>query len=273
MLPIAEGEHWVYRKANQPLREVIVLKVVSQSGNSRVRIQFEEGSNAGQAEWVSRRMLKVLWADKANFADRESRWHGLRQRATSIPQDDLDAAELVLEETVDPAIARAENYGLLAVFDLASLIKMTGMTTGDVQVHGSFEEDSTLYLEWPALRDVAMNRARTEPATVLEYIEREAAKRSEEDLRNRQIEALSPWSRTPNDDYYWESGEATKRAWDAAREWCGEGAMDRWAEITHLRDENTRLTRILGRALDALGEAGRDYQAKRFRREAGQGFM
>lgn len=50
MLPIAEGERWAYRQAKGSLQEVTILKVTSQSGNSRVRVQFEDGESEGQAE-------------------------------------------------------------------------------------------------------------------------------------------------------------------------------------------------------------------------------
>lgn len=91
-LPIAEGEIWAYRKAKGRLKPVTILKVTSQSGTGRVRIQFQEGDSEGQAEWVHRRILKAPWDDREAFLEHERRWTELRQAENLIPKTDSDAA-------------------------------------------------------------------------------------------------------------------------------------------------------------------------------------
>ncbi|ALE91799.1 hypothetical protein AOC05_04830 [Arthrobacter alpinus] len=58
-------------KGRLPFEEVTVLEVVSQSGNRKVRIQFEDGPNGGEIQWVGRQSLKAPWNEKVAFIEIE----------------------------------------------------------------------------------------------------------------------------------------------------------------------------------------------------------
>lgn len=270
MSPIAEGEVWAYRRGRGFMEEVTVLKVVSQSGNSRVRIQFEDGPNAGQTSWVSRRMLKTRWDGKEDFLAREQRWEEARNQAASASEHELDAASLVLEAALDRAIAADHNHGILSVRNLSALLR-TLESAEELPLEAGFTEDGTLYLPWPAMRVVAQSYAQAKPDRILREVEEQSAAWDEHQTRRRQLDALEPWlaDAAPIPD---RDSQNLQRMWDLAREWCGSAAADKWREINRLREELERLTKLLEQSLLELEKAGKRYQASHLRGQAGPPF-
>lgn len=272
-IPIADGETWAFRKGKRPLQRVTILKVTSQNGRSRVRIQFEEGELEGQAEWVHRRMLKTLWTGRQAFLEHEHRWTELRQAESTIPKTDLDAAEVILEETFDLDVASPHLHGVLRVHDLQAL--KTFMQGVPLHAEGAFDEDNLLHLLWPAMLEVARLQANVVPQILLEYVEREAAELFTEDQRQRQLEAFSALSGPPSYGHaqHREFVEERRRYLNRIREWCGQDSIGKWDEIQYLRGDNARIAGLMQEALVALEKAGSDRDVKRLRRELGYPFI
>ena len=247
MLPIAEGERWAYRQAKGPLQEVTILKVASQSGNCRVRIQFEDGDSEGQAEWVFRRMLKVPWDQGKALLEHERLWEAARKWGKPIASSELSAAEIVVDETIDSAVAGPHSYGLLAVHDRSALEHLVQIPLPDPHSPGAFEEDGTEYLPWPTMLEVALVQARATPQVLLEYVERAAVELAESDSQFRQLNARDGFPRPLGLDQAREFDEERRRYLNQIRQWCGQEALDKWDEVWHLRGEVERLTEI-GRA-------------------------
>ena len=267
MLPIAEGERWAYQKAGLPLQEVTVLKAPSQSGNSRVRVQFEEGEAEGQTEWVFRRMLKVPWGQREAFLRREDWWEAARLASRSIPQNEMSAAEVIISETVDPAIASAEKYGILAARNLPSVERLAGRPIKDGA--DTFDEDGITFLVWPAMREVAQAMAKSDPRLILQYVENDLAELATMEQRARQLDSLkaspSPQAREQSRLFV----ESWRGYLNVIREWCGEESLANWDEILRLRRETAFLSRTLAEALDLMDDGGLAREAKRIRRELG----
>ena len=273
ILPIAEGERWAYRQAKGPLQEVTILKVTSQSGNSRVRIQFEDGESEGQAEWVFRRMLKVPWDQGEALLEHERLWESARNWGEPITDNELTAAQIILDETIDAAIAGPYSYGLLAVHDRSALEELVQIPLPGPQSPGAFEENGIQYLPWPAMRDVALVQARALPQVLLEYVERAAVELAESDSRFRQLTALDGFPRPLGLDQSREFDEERRRYLNQIRQWCGEEALGKWDEILYLRGDNARLAGLMNEALMVLEKAGRERDAKRLRRQLGYPFI
>lgn len=271
MHPIVEGERWAYRKAKGPLQEVTVLKVSSQSGNKRVRIQFEDGDVEGQTEWVARRMLQVPWVGRETFLEHEHRWAELRQAGRAIPKTDLAAADVILGETFDLDVASPHLHGLLQVGDLSALKRF--MQGAQLHTDEAFEEDGSLYLRWPAMLDVARMQAKVAPQVLLDYVEREAVALLNEDQKDRQLEAFSALSSPPGYIEHREYVEERRRYLNRIRERCGEDALGKWDEILYLRGDNARIAGIMNKALNVLEQAGKERDAKRLRRELGYPYI
>lgn len=266
---IAEGEVWAFRKAGGPLEEVTILKVVSQSGNSRVRVQFEDGPSVGQAQWVSRRMLKAPWSLGEEYLARERRWDEARKSAALVPEYEIDAAAIILDATIDGLIASDRGHGILAVRDVPALLELVS-PLDHPSFHEGFTEEGTRFLPWPAMQIIAKECARSLPSQALREIEAQASDWAEHDQHMRNLNALSTWS--GGERPFTKEDANLKRAWDLAREWCGAEAADKWVEIEQLRAENLRLAKLLAQALDALEGAGKTYQANRLRGQAGRAF-
>lgn len=113
MKPIAEGERWAFRKGQLPFEEATILKVVSQSGHRKVRVQFEDGPNAGESQWVGRPYLKAKWDERQAFVDREQRWAKAKSGRLGVPLGLTCAAALVITETMDDALACDRDNGIL----------------------------------------------------------------------------------------------------------------------------------------------------------------
>ncbi|ALE91804.1 hypothetical protein AOC05_04855 [Arthrobacter alpinus] len=271
MEPIAEGERWAYRKGSLPFEEATVLKVVSQSGHRKVRVQFEDGPNAGEVEWVGRPYLKAKWAERQAFVDREQRWAKAKSGRWGVPLGLLSAAALVITETMEDALARDRDHGILQTNDAPLLCELMQITESKLFLEGGFEEQGVTYLPWPAMKTVAMAKCQVHPEAVLDMIERDVESWSDsaeefgyyKPMKSRQVIDLEkPWP-----EY-----ETQKVAWDIVRSWCGESAQAQWSTLSRARADNARLSEILGRALDALERAGDERGANSLRKEAGRAF-
>ena len=273
ILLIAEGERWAYRKAKGPLQEVTILKVTSQSGNSRVRIQFEDGESEGQAEWVFRRMLKVPWDQGEALLEHERLWEAARNWGEPISDSELTAAQIILDETIDAAIAGPYSYGLLAVRDRPALVELAQIPLPGPQSLGAFEENGTEYLPWPTMREVALSRARSEPQILLECVEQEVAQLAESISRYRQAESGRGFLSAEAQTQFRESNDERKRCLNVIRQWCGQEALDKWDEIRHLRGEVERLTGVVQRALTIIEKSDNKSLAKQLRLQLGYPFI
>ncbi|AIX99749.1 hypothetical protein ART_0151 [Arthrobacter sp. PAMC 25486] len=271
MAPIAEGERWAYRKGSLPFEDVTIVKVVSQSGHRKVSVQFEDGPNAGETQWVGRPYLKVKWDERQAFVDREQRWANAKSGYWDVPLGLTCAAALVITETMDDALARDRDHGILQTNDAPLLRQLLQLTESQLFVEGSFDEQGVTYLPWPAMKAVAMAKCRLKPEAVLDAVERDVESWGDsaeefgyyKPMSSRQvIELEEPWP-----EY-----ETQKTAWDIVRGWCGESALARWSTLSRVRADNARLSEILGRALDALERAGDEHSANRLRKEAGRAF-
>lgn len=271
MEPIAEGERWAYRKGCHPFEEAAILKVISQSGHRKVRVQFEDGPNAGEIEWVGRPYLKAKWAERQAFVDREQRWAKAKSGRWGVPVDLTCAAALVITETMDEALACDRDHGILQTNDAPLLCELMQITESKLVVEGSFEEHGTTYLPWPAMKTVAMAKCRVNPEAVLDAIERDVEWWGDsadgfgyyKPMSSRQVIDLEePWP-----EY-----ETQKVAWDIVRGWCGESALAQWSTLSRARANNARLSELLGRALIALERAGDERGANSLRKEVGRAF-
>ena len=267
--PIAEGEVWAFRKASGRLEEVTILKVMSQSGNSRIRIQFEDGPSAGQVQWVSRRMLKAPWSLGEEYLARERCWDEARNRAASVPEYETDAAAIILDATVDGLIASDHGHGILKVRNMPALLELLE-PLDHPSFHEGFTEEGSRFIPWPAMQAIAKDRARSAPDQALREIEAQASDWAEHEQHLRNLNALSTWP--DNERPLSKEDVNLQRAWGLAREWCGAEAAGMWAETEQLRAENLRLAKLLAQALDALAAAGSTYQANRLRGQAGEAF-
>lgn len=271
MEPIAEGERWAYRKGRLPFEETTVLKVISQSGHRKVRVQFEDGPNAGEIEWVGRQYLKALWERRAIFVEREQLWARAKSQAWNQPTSVREAAALVITETVDEALAYDRSHGILRTSNLQALGEFAQITPSALLDGGGFEEEEYTYLPWPAMQTIAVVKCTKSPAAVLDMVEREADAWGQmavdsgyyKPLSRRQVVDLEQ----PFPEY-----ETQKLSWDVIRDWCGQPALEQWSDLARLRAENARLIDILERALKHLENTDKKYYASRLRGEAGRAF-
>ncbi|SEE18410.1 hypothetical protein SAMN04489740_0833 [Arthrobacter alpinus] len=271
MAPIAEGERWAYRRASRPFEEVSVLKVVSQSGNRKVRVQFEDGPNAGEIQWVNRQQLKVLWAQRREFLDREQRFAEAKSRVAEAQDSHLLAAGLIISESIDVTIASDHNHGILRVGDAVILADHVQISVTDLTGDACFEDGGYLYLPWPAMRTVAIAKAKIDPGIVLDMVDRDAKEWNSVAQQTTYYAAVRPMAHQTI-DHPWPEYETQKLAWNVIRGWCGEVALDRWSELDRVRQDNIRLANLLERALKQLERAGGTYHAARLRGEAGRAF-
>lgn len=268
---IVEGERWAYRKGRLPFEEATVLKVASQSGHRKVRVQFEDGPNAGESQWVGRQYLKAKWDERQAFVDREQRWAKAKSGRWGVPLGLACAAALVITESMDDALACDRDHGILQTNDASLLCQLLQLTESQLFVEGSFDEEGVTYLPWPAMKTVAMAKCRVNPEAVLDALERDVAFWGEsadnfgyyKPMSSRQVIDL---------DEPWPEYETQKIAWDIVRGWCGESALAQWTTLGRVRADNARLSEILGRALNALERAGDERTASSLRREAGRAF-
>ena len=260
VLPIAEGERWVYSKTPDVPVEVTVLKVVSQSGNANVRIQLEDGPKAGEIRWVSRRTLKAPWAQLNDFLDLERRWQALREAGQRSSRSAQEAASMAIDLIVRSEVAWGKAGGILAVRDLKSLSAVAPAAIPDTAGGSSIEQDGVVYFAWPAMLDVGQALAQVRPGVILDYVMKEQAEWLEMDSST---DGGSQWAKV------------MISACELMRSWCGETAESQWLEIVRLRKDNARLHELLGKALTVL-ESQKDsyltHQAKRLRGEAGRAF-
>lgn len=256
--PIAEGERWAYRKAPDPPLEVTVVKVVSQSGKANVRVQFEDGAQAGQITWVTRRSLKVPWEQRDEFVALERCWEAFRAAGREPSRSAREATGIVIEGVVGSQVAWVKAWGVLGVRDMDSL---TSLVPEVISVWtDSIEEDGINYFPWPASLDAAKALAEMRPASVLEHVELEESLWIEMD---RDAGGEAEWAKT------------MISACDLARSWCGEIALGKWSEVENLRKDNARLHELLEKALNVMERLKDDYytyHAKRLRGEAGRAF-
>lgn len=271
MEPIAEGERWAYRKGHLPSEEATVLKVVSQSGHRKVRVQFEDGPNAGESQWVGRTYLKAKWDERQAFVDRAQRWTRAKARAGDELDSVREAAALVITETMEEALAYDRSHGILRTSNLQALGEFAQVRQSELLGSGGFEEDGYTYLPWPEMQTIAVAKCRKSPAAVLDMVERDAEAWG---LMAVDSGYYKPFSRRqvvdleqPFPEY-----ETQKLAWDVIRDWCGQPALDQWTELARLRVENARLIDILERTLTHLESTDRKYHAARLRGEAGRAF-
>lgn len=271
MDPIGEGERWAYRKGRLPFEEATVVKVVSQSGHRKVRVQFEDGPNAGETQWVGRQYLKAPWEQRDAFIERERRWSAAKRQAWDVPASVCEAVRLIVDEVMDDALAYDMSHGLLRTNNLALLSELTQQPESELLGDLGFEEEGFTYLPWPAMKIVAIAKCQANPAAVLDMVERDVESWGQ---LAADIGYYKPFSgrklvdlEQPFPEY-----ETQKLAWDVIRAWCGQPALSQWTALARVRADNARLSGILGRALDALERAGDYNTSSSLRREAGRAF-
>lgn len=271
MEPIAEGERWAYRKGQLPFEEATILKVVSQSGHRKVRVQFEDGPNAGETQWVGRQYLKAPWLDRQAFVEREQCWARAKSQAWNEPASVREAAALVITETMDDALAIDRSHGILQTSNVYTLAEFAQVTPRELLSSGGFAEEGYTYLPWPIMKSVAIAKCKTAPAAVLDMIERETDSWGQSAVETGYYKPLSKGTVLDLDQPFPEY-ETQKLAWDVIRRWCGEPALEQWSELALLRAEHARLLNILENALVHLDKSGESYHAARLRGEAGRAF-
>ena len=252
---IAEGEVWAYRKAPNPPIEVTIVKVVSQSGNAKVRIQFDDGPKAGQIEWVSRRSLKAPWARVDKFLELERRWQEFRDAGSSASRSVLDATGCIIEEVVGSGVAWGKAWGILGVKDYDALSGAVPEILPVIGGQSCITEGDIHYFAWPTARDVAKGLARTHAERLLDFVEDEAPGWFDLDLASN---GENGWARS------------MIAAFEIIRSWCGE-APTMQLEIRALRKNNARLADYLEKTLNVLERTGDPYfgyHAKRIRNAA-----
>lgn len=253
--PISEGEVWAYRKAPYDPIEVTVIKVVSQSGNANVRVQFDDGPRAGEIDWVSRRSLKAPWKDVDSFLAGEYRRTEVRAAGGGQSRAVREAAAYVIDEVLGDGIARYDAYGVLNVEDLDALNALVPKALTLEMCERSYEVGGSRYFQWPAMVHVARDLSPAHAFRLMSSIEKDEPGWVES---LQESEGADPWSK------------AVLSGFNIVRSWCGSEAAEKWSEIERLRKDNARLHTLIGKAINIMerqADSYYTYHAKRIRGE------
>jgi hypothetical protein len=243
-----------------------------------VKIRFLDDAFEGREDWVPPSRLKVLWSGVKEWQARENRWE-----AVSIPSVGVDdtselwAAELVFDLLkVDDALnlSYGRLAGVLCVSDASKAARILDITRSEFFADKlSFvDDDGTIVVPWSTTLELAKATASKHNEAVL----REVAKRERKAAHQAVYGAVygsrraKPWYVTPEVCAEVDSRQIPTYA--LLRQWCGEAEVNRFDEISGLRAELLKVSRVAEQAISALEDAGLSKVAKSLKNDLGVRF-
>ncbi|GIT80150.1 hypothetical protein LLS1_18190 [Leifsonia sp. LS1] len=268
------GEFWGYRvRQADPLLAVEVLRI-GDKRPARVLVRFVDESMEGRREWVPPVRLKVLWADRGPFIEKEERWAAIRELGVKNDSATDFAADVVFRLTVPRRVAEYEMSGYARVYDIERLAQAAEIEIEAVNSHpASFAiDESTWALPWPTVEQIVKLIALKHANRILQYVEAE-----ERDFETKATHGYDYRSvvtgeiafMDPEDVASSEMEEYQRPMWNLLRQWCGAETVDIRDELNALRVEVRRIGEVAERAIGVLRIHGFIREAERLRHDLG----
>ena len=257
------GEHWAYRERAFTEGYPVVPVEILQFGPTRsrkVRVRFLDGEYAGLDQWVTRRRLKVPWAEAEAWL-RDERSLMLARDASVGIGDSLhhDAVKLILY-ACPPANSILPDWpdaGVVTVSDLDTTARDLRLDPDELRgLPESFTSRAGEYVApWSVAEPLARRIAERMPDLVLAEVTEE-----ESELRETAVHGDATGYRGRDEraaEAYALRLREREPVFEIVREWRGQQAVDRYEEVEALRDEVRGLRDLVletATRLDGLGE-------------------
>jgi hypothetical protein len=246
------GRFYAFREKRAPDEPMLKVKLLDKVGRKgKVKIRFEQGPHPGLEEYVTTRQIVVAWGQRKNVLRDEERAAQLEEHRRQFSDPALgEAASAVLESTGESG-AHADGGGtFMAESELQRIMDRAGLEGEPASLHALAFRDRAGWVHLPLEATVSLAQAfaAAEPQTVVRYLDD-----SEEEMRLRGNE--------PGDR--WWHGYLRERlpGFAIARQWAG---LQQEAEM--LRQEISRLRRLVSTAAFDLQAAGEERKARRLQR-------
>ncbi|WP_326807176.1 PE-PGRS family protein [Streptomyces sp. NBC_01775] len=250
-------ESWAYRAAPKDLgaevRRVEIVRVSGSGRSDRVHIRFVDGDEAGLQEWVAMGCLLAPWEDVEAFRADDQAELALADVSREVRGSvEFEAARMVLGFVRPKSRLRLRrtvaDAGVLDLGPVKDAARIVGMEPDE------FREDPMLHQDrdgrclagWPLTERIARNVAKHRADEILPEVDRKQQSIDEE--RTQPV-----WGSWRRDDRKLDADAAVLRT---VREWCGEEKAERYDELVALREEVTRLGKVVERALEELRRRG-----------------
>jgi hypothetical protein len=146
----------------------------------------------GKTEWVPIARAKVPWALEREYEATLAVWAAAERH--SPPSGHRDVASLLLDAYLNPSVA--EIYyngaaGILVVYDVAELARLTKLSEAEIRAHQDSFEDEALFAPWPTTLAVLKALCRLHPRPALELL---SQRRADDDAwRQKVARDGDPW--------------------------------------------------------------------------------
>lgn len=276
------GEDWVYRpKARTSGAPFFCARIekIKADKTPKFQIRLLDGEEEGLRTWVTKVTLKSPWNERdAWSADDERYASAVAVSVTFEESSEFRAVERIVDE-----IWQARDFdvmrigwnrvdrGLLLIRDLPTAKKVFGQDLEELLADPLTFTDrfGVLVAPWAATLRWAQRACTVLADDVMRWVDREDKK-----LRGSVIHGETiyfgrgeTWERSPAQCA--ESFNEQNAVLEALRAWCGVEPVERFDELSALREEVGRLNSIVESALASLRRTGHDKEADALQRTFG----